>query len=121
MVALKPGSRFGHKIRGVDTAVLQATSIWEMSLKFLPLSPVEVKKKLFNFVIRFIIYCFVGCKLDNKQLQIIDNRQRYLKCGSGVCVCVGGEASLFTALNPWKRAEFWKGQSAKMSASQISV
>lgn len=74
MVALKPGSRFGHKIRGVDTAVLQATSIWEMSLKFLPLSPVEVKKKLFNFVIRFIIYCFVGCKLDNKQLQIIDNR-----------------------------------------------
>lgn len=58
-VALKPG--FGHKTRGVDAAVPQATSVWEMSLKFLPVSPVEVKKKLFNFVIRFIIYCFVGC------------------------------------------------------------
>lgn len=44
-VVLEPGSRFGHKTRCADTAVTQATSIREMSLEFLPLSPVEVREK----------------------------------------------------------------------------
>ncbi len=35
---LKPGSRFGHEARGVDTAVPQAAGIREMSLEFFPVS-----------------------------------------------------------------------------------
>lgn len=44
-VVLEPGNRFGHKTRSIDIAVPQATSIWEMSLEFLPVSPVEVQKE----------------------------------------------------------------------------
>lgn len=38
---LKPGSRFGHKARGVDTAVPQAAAVREISLEFFPVSSVE--------------------------------------------------------------------------------
>lgn len=61
-VVLKPGSRFGHKTRGADTAVTQATSIREMSLEFLPLSPVEVQEKKWKTCNR--IYYLLGFFLD---------------------------------------------------------
>lgn len=37
---LQPGTGFGHETRGADTAVPQAATIREMSLEFLPVSPV---------------------------------------------------------------------------------
>lgn len=38
---LRSGGRFGHQSGGVDPTVPQATTFWQMSLQFLPLSPAE--------------------------------------------------------------------------------
>lgn len=37
---LEPGTGFGHEAGGVHTAVPQAAALGEMSLEFLPVSPV---------------------------------------------------------------------------------
>lgn len=38
---LKSGGRFGHEAGGIDGTVSEAAAVGEMSLEFLPVSPVE--------------------------------------------------------------------------------